>query len=145
MIDWEALSEVLKIALQFANVVILAYALFKFLNKPHDTLEERHNELSKIVEEQDHKIDTLETLMKTVKDHTLLLDEHTLKLKEHEERLHHGNDKFRRQTDLNEIFINCMLAFIDFEMAYCQHTGYTDTEDLDTARMTLRRYLAKDN
>lgn len=44
MINWEALSEFLKILLQFANVVVLGYALFKFLNKPHSTLETRVNE-----------------------------------------------------------------------------------------------------
>lgn len=97
----------------------MAYALFKFLNKPHDTLETKHDELKKRV------------------------DEHDVKFKEIEESLHHGNDKFRQQADINEVFINCMLAFIDFEMAYCSATGYKDLEDLDNAKQTLRKYLAK--
>lgn len=119
MIDWNAFSELLKILLQLANVVIIGYALYKFLNKPHDTLEQRHEELKKRV------------------------DEHDVKFKEVEESLHQGNDKFRKQGDLNEVFINCMLAFIDFEMAYCSTTGYKDIEDLETAKSTLRKYLAR--
>lgn len=119
MIDWNAFSEFLKIVLQFANVVIIGYALYKFLNKPHNSLEERHEALKKRV------------------------DAHDVKFKEVEESLHQGNDKFRKQADMNEVFINCMLAFIDFEMAYCSSTGYKDTEDLETAKATLRKYLAK--
>lgn len=117
--DLNGFSEVLKVLLQIANIVVLGYALYKFLNKPHDTLEIKHEELKKRV------------------------DEHDVKLKEVEDSLHQGNDKFRSQKDLNEVFINCMLAFIDFEMAYCAHTGYTDTEDLDKAKETLQKYLAR--
>lgn len=119
MIDWNAFSEFLKILLQFANVVVLAYALYKFLSKPHDTLETKHEELKKRV------------------------DAHDLKFKEIDDSLHRGNDKFRKQQDLNEVFIKCMLAFIDFEMAYCAATEYQDTEDLKAAKATLRQYLAE--
>lgn len=37
----DAFSEILKVVLQVANVTVLAYALYKFLNKPHNTLEDR--------------------------------------------------------------------------------------------------------
>lgn len=117
--DLNAFSELLKVLLQIANVVVLGYALYKFLNKPHNTLETKVEELVKRI------------------------DEHDLKLKEVNESLHHGNDKFRKQDELNEVFINCMLAFIDFEMAYCSATEYKDTEDLETAKNTLRKYLAR--
>ena len=113
MIDWNALSEFLKIVLQLANVVVLGYAAYKFFNRPHDTLETKVEEIKKRVDE------------------------------EVEESLHQGNDRFRKQADLNEVFINCMLAFIDFEMAYCSATGYKDTEDLEMAKSTLRKYLAR--
>lgn len=119
MIDWNALSEFLKIVLQLANVVVLGYAAYKFFNRPHDTLETKVEEIKKRV------------------------DEHDVKFKEVEESLHQGNDRFRKQADLNEVFINCMLAFIDFEMAYCSATGYKDTEDLEMAKSTLRKYLAR--
>ena len=35
---------VLQTILAFCNICILGYALFRFLNKPHNTLEERVNE-----------------------------------------------------------------------------------------------------
>ena len=69
--DLQAFSEILKVFLQVANIVVLGYALYKFLNKPHDTLEEKHEELKKRV------------------------DEHDVKIREVEKSLHQGNDKFR--------------------------------------------------
>ncbi len=112
-------SELLKLAIQVAQIIALIYAGYKFSRKPHDTLEAQHKALEKRV------------------------DEHDLKFKEIDSSLHQGNDRFRRQLDLNEVFINCMLAFIDFEMAYCSKTGYEDISDLQTAKATLRKYLAK--
>lgn len=116
--DLNSFSEILKVLLQIANIVVLGYAAYRFLNKPHDSLEARHEALEKRV------------------------DEHDVKFKEVEESLHQGNDKFRKQADINEVFINCMLAFIDFEMAYCSATGYKDIDDLKNAKATLRKYLA---
>lgn len=110
---------IMQLILSFGNICIIGYAFVKFLNKPHDTLETKHEELKRRV------------------------DEHDVKFKEVEESLHQGNDKFRKQDDINEVFINCMLAFIDFEMAYCTATGYKDIEDLGNAKQTLRKYLAK--
>lgn len=112
MINWEAFSEFLKILLQFANVVVLGYALFKFLNKPHSTLETRVNE-------------------------------HEVKIKEIEQSLHQGNDRFKEQESTNEVMQSCMLALIDFELAYCIHTSYEDTEDLMRAKTELRNHLAR--
>ncbi|MBO7715381.1 MAG: hypothetical protein J6S85_17595 [Methanobrevibacter sp.] len=66
-----------------------------------------------------------------------------LKQKETDQKLHQGNDRFKKQDDTNEVFINCMLAFIDFELSYCSHTDYKYTEDLDKAKDTLRKHLAK--
>ena len=66
-----------------------------------------------------------------------------IKQKEMEQQLHLGNDRFKDQDDTNEVFINCMLAFIDFELSYCSHTDYKYTDDLDTAKDTLRKHLAR--
>lgn len=33
----------LQVILTFGNICVLAYALFRFLNRPHDTLEDRVN------------------------------------------------------------------------------------------------------
>lgn len=117
--DTQTILTVMQLILSFGNVCIIGYAFYKFLNRPHDTLEGKHEDLKKRV------------------------DEHDVKFKEIEESLHQGNDKFRQQHDINEVFINCMLAFIDFEVAYCTSTGYKDLEDLDNAKKTLRKYLAQ--
>ena len=117
--DTQTILPILQMILTSGNICILGYALLKFLNQPHDTLEKKHDELEKRV------------------------DEHDVKIKEIHESLDRGNDSFRSQKDLNEVFIRCMLAFIDFERAYCAHTGYDDTEDLENARDTLQKYLAR--
>ena len=110
--DLNGFSELLKVALQIANIAVLGYALYKFLNKPHNTLEARVNE-------------------------------HDVKIKEIENSLLQGNDRFREEKDTNEVMQNCMLALIDFELAYCIHTGYADTEDLIKAKDILRKHLAR--
>ena len=115
----DQISEYLKVLLQVANIVVLGYALYKFLNRPHSTLETKHEELKKRV------------------------DEHDVKLKEVESSLHQGNDRFREQEDTNEVMQTCMLALIDFELAYCIHTGYEDADDLVQAKDTLRKHLAR--
>lgn len=38
-----AILPVLQMVLAAGNICVLAYALFKFLNRPHDTLEDRVN------------------------------------------------------------------------------------------------------
>lgn len=143
MVDTQTVLQSMQMLLSFGNICIIGYGFYKFINKPHDTLEERHNELEKRVDEQERILGGRESLKKKLDAQDALLNEHSVKLKEHEESLHHGNDKFRRQADINEVFINCMLAFIDFEMAYCAHTGYEDIADLTNAKNTLRKYLAK--
>ncbi len=39
--DLNGFSEILKVVLQIANIAVLGYALYKFLNKPHNSLEAR--------------------------------------------------------------------------------------------------------
>lgn len=90
----------------------MIFALAKFLNKPHMSLERRVTELE-------------------------------VKQKEISESLYKGNDKFRDQEEMNEMFISCMLSFINFEIAYCIHTGYEHDKDLIKAKESLEKYLAK--
>lgn len=113
------LLTIMQLLLSFGNLCILGYALFKFLNKPHDTLEA--------------KVIALEAEIIALK----------AELKEIMNSLHSGNDRFRKQDDTNEMFISCMLAFIDFEIAYCHHTNYEHSEDLEKAKTILQHYLAK--
>lgn len=112
------ISSALGLILQLANIVIIGYGLYKFLNKPHDTLEEKHEELMKRV------------------------DKHDIRLDDIEESLLKGNDKFRNQEETNATFKSVMLSFINFEIAYCIHTGYDNNEDLINAKRELESYLS---
>ena len=71
------------------------------------------------------------------------VNEHDIKIKEIENSLLQGNDRFREQETTNEVMQSCMLALIDFELAYCIHTNYGDTEDLINAKNILRKHLAR--
>lgn len=64
-------------------------------------------------------------------------------IKEIKQSLLQGNDRFREQETTNEVMQSCMLALIDFELAYCIHTSYEDTEDLVQAKTELRKHLAR--
>lgn len=64
-------------------------------------------------------------------------------VKEIKQSLLQGNDRFREQETTNEVMQSCMLALIDFELAYCIHTSYEDTEDLMRAKTELRKHLAR--
>ena len=99
------LLPVLQVILTTCNIMVLVYAGFRFIKRPHDSIEDRLTELEKVTQ------------------------------------LHTG--KIKKQEESSEVFINCMLAFIDFELAYCSHNDYQYTEDLKIAKETLRRYLAK--
>ena len=113
-----AFSELLKVLLQIANVAVLGYALYKFLNKPHTDLETR--------------VTTLE-----------------IELKDTRQSLLQGNDKFRdledrfqEQKKTNSTFKSVMLSFVNFEIAYCIHTGYEHQEELMKAKAELENYLS---
>ena len=103
---------ILQTILALGNICIIGYGFYKFLGRPHSTLEQR--------------VAVLES-----------------KLKESEEKLKSGNKRFEELEERNKVFMNCMLAFIDFEMAYCMNTGYEYTEDLMKAKAVLHEYLSK--
>ena len=79
------------------------------------------------------------------KPHSTLEDRvnaHDVEIREIKTSLLQGNDRFREQETTNEVMQSCMLALIDFELAYCIHTSYEDTEDLMRAKNKLREHLA---
>lgn len=115
------LSSVLQLVLQFANIVIIGYGFYKFLNKPHDSLEKKQEELIKRVDKHDTRIEDIE------------------------ESLLKGNDRFRNQEETNATFKSVMLSFVNFEIAYCLHTGYEHQEDLLKAKSELEGYLSGKN
>ena len=102
---------ILQLVLTSANIIILAYAFFKFLNKPQDTLNTR--------------VTLLETELRDIKA-----------------SLVQGNDKFKEQEKTNATFKSVMLAFVDFEIAYCLHSNYEFTEDLMKAKKELQEYVS---
>ena len=109
----------LQTLLAIGNLCIMLWALKTFLTKPRTTLEEQVKELEK-------KIIALE-----------LRDRHI------EKSLTISHDKHREQKETNEMFYTVVLAFIDFEIAFCQSTEYKQTDDLRKAKETLQRYLTK--
>ena len=66
-----------------------------------------------------------------------------VKVKEHDDSLKQGNDNFRDQKETNEMIFSVLLAFVDFEIAYCHHTGYEHDKDLLKAKDKLEVYLSK--
>ena len=111
MLSIATILPIAQLILSLSNIIILAYAFFKFLNKPQDTLNTR--------------VTLLETEVRDIK--TSLLQ---------------GNDKFKEQGKTNATFKSVMLAFIDFEIAYCLHTNYEFTEDLMKAKQELQEYVS---
>lgn len=108
----------LQTCLAVGNLVIMLWALKTFLAKPHDTLESQLKALEKRV------------------------DAHDLLFKDMKNSLDSSHEKHRDQKEINTVFINCMLAFIDFEIAFCSYTNYEHTEDLVKAKQTLQEYLS---
>ncbi len=105
--------------LAIGNLCIMLWALKTFLSKPRTTLEEQVKELEK-------KVIAME-----------------LRDADIEKSLTVSHDKHREQKETNEMFITVVLAFIDFEIAFCQQTKYENTDDLIKAKETLQRYLTK--
>lgn len=116
--DINAVSDWFKLFLQVAQVVTILYAVYKFTRKPHDSLETKQDDLKRRV------------------------DEHDMKFKEIEDSLKQGNDIFRDQEETNATFKSVMLAFVDFEIAYCLHTNYEFTDDLMKAKKELQDYVS---
>lgn len=109
----------MQILLSFGNICILCYAFIKFLNRPHDNLETKHNELVKRV------------------------DKHDLRLEEINKSLNQGNDHFREQDATNEVLIHSVLALIEFEIQYCLTEHKDMSKGLEKAKDDLNNYLAR--
>ena len=108
----------LQTVLAIGNLCIMLYALKTFLSKPQTNLQEKHFALEK-------RIDVMDMIIKDM-----------------QKSLDASHQKHREQHDINEVFITSMLAFIDFEIAFCQATKYENTTDLIKAKETLQRHLA---
>jgi len=111
----------LQILLQLLNLIVIIYGGYKFFNKPNDTLAEKHEALEK-------RVTALE-----------------LKSKEQEESLRNGNDRFRKQKRTNAAFKAINMAFINFEIAFCQATNYANTDELKKAKSKLETLLTEED
>ena len=109
----------LQTLLAIGNLAIMLYALKTFLSKPQANLNDSLKALEKRVDIQD------------------------MVIKDMQKSLDSSHQKHREQHDTNEVFITSMLAFIDFEIAFCQATEYKQTEDLIKAKETLQKHLAR--
>ena len=104
--------------LAFGNLCIMLWAFKTFLAKPQTTLAEKVRDLEKQNDVQD------------------------LVIKDMQKSLDSSHEKHRAQHNTNEVFITSMLAFIDFEIAFCSASGYENTADLIKAKETLQKHLA---
>lgn len=111
------IKDFLQIIVLLATIATMLFTLYKFTRKPHDTLEEKYENLKTKIDEQWIIIQTMK------------------------KSLDSAHEKIRTQEELNTIFKSVMLAFVNFEIAYCRNTGYEDDSDLLEAKKTLSEYL----
>ena len=68
-----------------------------------------------------------------------------IELKEIKDSLKHGNDKFRKQENTNEVLIRSTLALVEFEMQYCLIEHKDMSAGLAKAKADLNEYLSKNH
>lgn len=113
------LKDITGLILQALNLLVLIYGGYKFLNRPHDTLEKKHEELKKRVDAHDVKFDEIDKSLKL------------------------GNDKFREQDETNEALITTAFAILEFEVHYCETEHKPISKNLENAKDNLHKYLAR--
>lgn len=113
-------SEILKVILQVAQVIALIYAGYKFTRKPHDSLAD---EVKKLKEE---------------------ITKLNLTIEKMQQSLDASHSKHREQDRTNKAFKRVFILLANFEVRYCQETGFEHTDDLIQAKKELDEYLAGD-
>lgn len=111
--------------LDFAEIIMLGYALYRFTRKPQDSLEKRVSALEERMEKAETEAD--------------------LRQKEIEQQLRQGNDKFRSIGNFLEVLLTCTLALINWEVHYCESEHKDISSDLEDARKALNKCLSKFN
>ena len=123
MVDLQTTLQISQMILALANICVIGYGFYKFINKPHDTLETRVSILEANLKE-----------LKTTND-----TEH----KDIRASLITGTGRFKEQDDTNEVLIRSTLALIEFEVQYCLMEHKEMSEDLKQAKKDLRLYLSQ--
>lgn len=118
--DITTVLPIFQLILTFGNICVLAYALFKFLNKPHDSLAD---EVKKLKEE---------------------ITKLNLTIEKMQQSLDASHNKHREQDRTNKAFKRVFILLANFEVRYCQETGFEHTDDLIQAKKELDEYLAGD-
>ena len=111
---------VLQTLTTLGTLIMMIYTFKKYLSKPTDTLTER--------------ITALEVDLKETK----------LSLLQGNDKFRDYDKRFKKQRKANASFKSIMLAFVNFEIAYCMHTDYKYTEELQKAKKELETYLTDD-
>lgn len=115
-----AILPIFQLILNFGNICVLAFTLYKFLNKPHDSLAD---EVKKLKEEIAKLNVTIEKMQQS---------------------LDASHNKHREQDRTNKAFKRVFILLANFEVRYCQETGFEHTDDLIQAKKELDEYLAGD-
>ena len=110
----KVLSENMQLFLQFANCIIIIFGFYKFLGKPHSTLEQRVTAIEK-------RLDNIDT------PHGSLAK---------------GNKKFSHLIKGLEIIMRSMMALIEFEQNYCMTEHKEFSEGLKEYKKELNIYLS---
>lgn len=115
-------SPYIQMVLNIGSLVVMLYALKKFIGTPHDDMLARVGKIEVRLEKVEN---SLNLSWEGFRDHKAS-----------------NNESF-------EVIQQCLLALIDFEISYCIHTQYgegedsKDIKDLEEAKQMLRKHLSK--
>lgn len=66
------------------------------------------------------------------------LDILEMKQIQNEARFAKGDEHFDIQAEYNKMFMQVQLAFVDFSLAFCKHTNYPNTEDIEKTKRLIQ-------
>lgn len=124
----QAVLPYLQAFLTICNICVMVYVFFKFINKPQDNIRKEVQDLKSEIAE-------LKVEIKDTKNSLL----------QGNDRFREYDRKFKKQGKTNTIFKKIVLAFVNFEIAYCQHTNYEFTDEIVKAKNELEHLLTDDN
>lgn len=60
---------------------------------------------------------------------------------QNEARFAKGDEHFDVQAGYNKMFMQVQLAFVDFSLAFCKHTNYPNTENIEKTKQMIQDAL----
>ena len=76
--------------------------------------------------------------MAPINDLEKRLDILEMKQIQNEARFAKGDEHFDIQAEYNKMFMQVQLAFVDFSLAFCKHTNYPNTEDIEKTKRLIQ-------